>query len=492
MAIEPRVCVSVRVAMDPLSMEPRVSVSMSMEPLDRSPPRHREVVENRHDLPPAVLVIGSPGTGKSVLAKHLEATSNGKAVFVSVGEILRERGLLSNFDGGDLKATAVEIVRNAACEALASGQVLLLECVKDIEDAFSLMEILQTTGMQLSQVLLIPRHGIVPPVLLPELDKPGAVQKESIRRNAERNPFDRQPKWNANASRLIDFFSSLGVLHEVLPTPLIRVLKCSPSVLPRRAPPSAGRGRGRSEGLREMLRLEATVASKDETNNVAFVAALREKREFSCEELQRLGVKINIGNDERGNRVCRACDNVDGKSYNSYQYINVSKQVFRFEIDCAKIRIPGGVYGYRGGYYGDLLGAAGYGDLLRAATGGRGDRWGGGDRGDLDGGGRGDRWGGGDREGGDANRYRPSHFRGLAEAGYGTVKENAMLDNVLPPPDGLIFAPLEAVVSERLVSNRSVRDRVLEYAAESTGLESLIKGASPLPVPSSLLGRSRV
>ena len=261
MAIEPRVCVSVRVAMDPLSMEPRVNVSMSMEPLDRSPPRHREVVENRHDLPPAVLVIGSPGTGKSVLAKHLEATSNGKAVFVSVGEILRERGLLSNFDGGDLKATAVEIVRNAACEALASGQVLLLECVKDIEDAFSLMEILQTTGMQLSQVLLIPRHGIVPPVLLPELDKPGAVQKESIRRNAERNPFDRQPKWNANASRLIDFFSSLGVLHEVLPTPLIRVLKCSPSVLPRRAPPSAGRGRGRSEGLREMLRLEATVAS---------------------------------------------------------------------------------------------------------------------------------------------------------------------------------------------------------------------------------------
>jgi len=87
---------------------------------------------------------------------------------------------------------------------------------------------------------------------------------------------------------------------------------------------------------------------------------------------------------------------------------------------------------------------------------------------------------------------RVSAFQGLSEAGYGKVEESSALDNVLHPPDGLIFAPLEPVVSERLVSNRSVRDRVLGYAAESTGLESLIKGASPLPVPSSLLGQSSV
>ena len=205
-----------------------------MEP----PARHREEVEIRRDPPPVVLVIGAPGTGKSVLAKHLETTSNGNAVFVSVGEILRERGLLSNLDSIDLKATAVEIVRSAACDALASGQILLLECVKEIEDAFSLMEILETTGMQLSQVLLIPRHGIVTPVLLPELCRPGAAREESTKRDAERKPFDRQQKWNANASRIIDFFSSLGVLHEVLPTPRIRFVASGASgqVL---TPPSA-------------------------------------------------------------------------------------------------------------------------------------------------------------------------------------------------------------------------------------------------------------
>jgi hypothetical protein len=76
MAIEPRVCILVRMAMDPPSMEPRVNMSISMEPLAR----HREEVEIRRDPPPVVLVIGAPGTGKSVLARHLETTSHGKAI----------------------------------------------------------------------------------------------------------------------------------------------------------------------------------------------------------------------------------------------------------------------------------------------------------------------------------------------------------------------------------------------------------------------------
>ena len=155
------------------------------------------------------------------------------------------------------------------------------------------------------------------------------------------------------------------------------------------------------------------------------VSALRNKTEFSCEELQRLGVRIKISIDGSGNRVCHACDNVD------LPVIDVGKQ--RFRLECVQTKIQTS-------------------NLTS----------------------------------------RVSAFQGLSEAGYGKVEESSALVNVLHPPDGLIFELLEPVVSERLVSNRRVRDRVLGYAAESTGLESLIKGASPLPVPSSLLGQSSV
>ena len=449
--MEPVVRVSVGVSMEPLSMEPRASVSISMETLDRSTPGHSRKVEIQRDSPPVALAIGAPGTGKSVLGKHLETTSNGKAVFVSVGEILRERGLLANVDSGDLRATAVEILRGAVSDAVASGKILLLECVKEIEDAFSLMEILETSGMQLSQVLLIPRHGIVPDILLSckERELSTSFIRQRRARDAERKPFDRQAKWNANASRLIDFFSSLGVLDEVLPKPkqLFSFVEMSKNRL-------------------TLSKLNAIADASAPFKNGALASALREgrKTKFSLEELQSLGVKVSIIKRPKRSGGT-SCD----QTLDIGDFINVGNRMFRFEtnkdsdgnfINVRKIVPPREIIAPRTE---TLIRTT---DLLTKKCFSR--------RIALEGG--------------------ITSFLGLSQAGYGKVKstvseENPAPGNVLRPPDGLVFAPLEPVVSQRLVSNRTLRDRVLGYAAASTGLESLITGASPLPVPSSFLGK---
>ena len=73
----------------------------------------------------------------------------------------------------------------------------------------------------------------------------------------------------------------------------------------------------------------------------------------------------------------------------------------------------------------------------------------------------------------------------LAEVGYAQKENKIGAKNKLLPPISLCFILLEPMVSERLVTKRSVRDDVLSYAANTTGLDSLIKGTSALPVLSS-------
>jgi len=132
------------------------------------------------------------------------------AEFVSVGDILRGSGLLSTASAAELKTEAWKIVNSAIRKSVTNGKILLLECVKEIDDAFSLLDVLEEFGLALTQVLLIPRRQIVPEALKKD------IRVGLVLRDAERKVDERQSKWNANAAQLIDFFSSLGVLCEVL------------------------------------------------------------------------------------------------------------------------------------------------------------------------------------------------------------------------------------------------------------------------------------
>ncbi len=92
-----------------------------------------------------------------------------------------------------------------------SKGVLLLECIKTIADAFQLMELIDSLGtaMQL-QVLYVSSQRVGQTLIH------WSVSAEmSGTRDSERMVLLRQDKWVANASRLLEFFSSMGVLAEV-------------------------------------------------------------------------------------------------------------------------------------------------------------------------------------------------------------------------------------------------------------------------------------
>ena len=116
-----------------------------------------------------ILLIGAPGTGKSLLGQVLQAQGK-KVAFFSVGNQLREAGLVDEYGNAGTVLKRKEIMERMRQEARAmvekeierTESILVLECVKDIHDAFGLMELLRAhQEMKLLQVLYLssPRVG---------------------------------------------------------------------------------------------------------------------------------------------------------------------------------------------------------------------------------------------------------------------------------------------------------------------------------------------
>ncbi len=113
-----------------------------------------------------VLLIGAPGAGKSILGEMIEEYSSGRVHFLSVGNRLRDAGLVEGscpvvsstqcektgkFHLYPTPAPKMErlrhearIILEAEIERMEAGSILLLEFVKDIHDSFTLMEIIRS------------------------------------------------------------------------------------------------------------------------------------------------------------------------------------------------------------------------------------------------------------------------------------------------------------------------------------------------------------
>ena len=166
-----------------------------------------------------ILLIGAPGTGKSLLGQVLQAQGK-KVAFFSVGNQLREAGLVDEYGNAGTVLKRKEIMEHMRQEARAmvekeierTESILVLECVKDIHDAFGLMELLRAhQEMKLLQVLYLssPRVGQI-------LWRKAFVSRmAAMRRDAERNVEERQEKWESNARAILEFFTSMGVTTEV-------------------------------------------------------------------------------------------------------------------------------------------------------------------------------------------------------------------------------------------------------------------------------------
>ncbi|GLC48990.1 hypothetical protein PLESTB_000170600 [Pleodorina starrii] len=197
----------------------------------------------------AVLLLGGPGVGKSTLGRYLHSRHPTTSRFLSVGDELRSRGLVRLQEEQptaarreEMRRTARELLRRecsewadmaAACAraqeeragrascstsppAPCGAPVLILECVKEIDDAFSVMQLLREAGVPLLQVLYLPANVVSNNDVLWRfiLQSPPSPTTIFAPRERERRVQERQAKWAANAGRLIEFFSSLGVLSE--------------------------------------------------------------------------------------------------------------------------------------------------------------------------------------------------------------------------------------------------------------------------------------
>ena len=177
-----------------------------------------------------ILIIGAPGTGKSLLGAELEANSPEKLRFFSVGNRLRELGKLdephSHTKLEDLRKDAKDLVESEIHRHMTeptSISVLALEYVKSIDDAFALMDMLRVRqGVRLMLVLYISGYPEAVEWVCPRLDtrsillkKAGYSTKVSAERDRDRQVQLRQEKWQNNGGSLIEFFSSTGSMFEV-------------------------------------------------------------------------------------------------------------------------------------------------------------------------------------------------------------------------------------------------------------------------------------
>ena len=139
-----------------------------------------------------VLLIGAPGAGKSTLGSYISRNHGCK--FLSAGEWIREKGLLESSKDALQSETAALLERN-----LSGDGLLVLEFVKEINDAYALMQILGKKGARLAQVVLVTNstmNGRIGFLIERRVN--------SWQRNAERKVAERTPKWQANAGLLIE------------------------------------------------------------------------------------------------------------------------------------------------------------------------------------------------------------------------------------------------------------------------------------------------
>ncbi len=112
--------------------------------------------------PCVILLLGAPGVNKYLLGQLLSSSSASQSSFLSVGEELRKKGLLEEIQNRPTSDCRMRISQSArsileeACRSLAgqgNNRVLVIECVNDVEDAFSLLELLDQYGLGLLQGL---------------------------------------------------------------------------------------------------------------------------------------------------------------------------------------------------------------------------------------------------------------------------------------------------------------------------------------------------
>lgn len=107
---------------------------------------------------------------------------------------------------------AARVIVEKGIKEMAAGSTLALECVKDIDDAFLLMDILRSSPeVKLKHVLYV-SHQDVGSELFREFN---ITVAEAVRREEERNVLERQGKWESNVQALAEFFTSMDIVIEV-------------------------------------------------------------------------------------------------------------------------------------------------------------------------------------------------------------------------------------------------------------------------------------